>query len=360
MASIDANLGQLYMSIGLMFGAHSESQNKSARVKASWIARRSRITHMTPAWIIVEKGEYIVRPECLVVIVSIFEQCRDGVGLDKIAANLNAKGIPPFSLRNRTTKGWYDSYIRKLITGRTVLGEIQEFEYDGDVRRPKGNWSSPYPAAVSFELWQAANDALAGRRSLSGRKGESFVNLLQGLAICQCGAQMRIRVKGSRNDYTYYQCRDVKRGLCQHKGYINYRPVEALVLRNFGTIAHGLDEPDHSVSLALVAKIAAKRAALGEIETTLDRILAAVEGAPGAFVGKRIAILEANHATGLADLARLERELGLVQRAKPRTEDIDAIKRLIAGLDRLKGGDLYGTRARINAGLARLSKLPCK
>ena len=32
MASTDANMGQLYMSIGLMFGAHADSQNKSARV----------------------------------------------------------------------------------------------------------------------------------------------------------------------------------------------------------------------------------------------------------------------------------------------------------------------------------------
>jgi hypothetical protein len=203
-----------------------------------------------------------------------------------------------------------------------VLGEIQEYEYDDDLRGPKGNWSSPYPAAVSLELWQAANDALAGRRSPPGRKGESFVNLLQGLAICQCGAPMRIRVKGNRNDYTYYQCRDAKRDLCQHKGYINYRPAEALVLRNFGTIAHGLDVPDASVSLALVAKIADKRAALGEIggsrpEPGRRNAVRAADRAPSAVAGRSGPGL-ASGADGRSPAARSAGRAGVAHwRGKP-------------------------------------------
>jgi DNA invertase Pin-like site-specific DNA recombinase len=353
-ASIDANMGQLFLSIGLMFGAHMESRNKGNRVKASWTSRRTRVTKMTPGWITVVNGKYLVRPECSAVIEYIFEQCRDGIGLDKIAATLNAKGVPPFSTRTRTSAGWYDSYIRKMITGRTILGEVQDYEYDGEVRVPTGTWRKPYPAAISITLWQDANDALVGRRTIAGRKGETFINLLQGLAVCPCGAPMRIRVKGNRNHYTYYQCRDAKRGLCDHNEYVNYRPVEAIVLSNFGMMAHGLDTPIDTESVELLGRIETKRHEMAKIATSISRYHHIIEAGVGAITAKRLADLEADHAAGLGMISEMEGDLGRRQRAKPRREDILALKALIAGLDELPMAELYTARARINTGLAKL------
>ena len=48
--SIDANMGQLFLSIGLMFGAHTESRNKAERVAAAWIKRRGGATSVVPGW----------------------------------------------------------------------------------------------------------------------------------------------------------------------------------------------------------------------------------------------------------------------------------------------------------------------
>jgi hypothetical protein len=79
-----------------------------------------------------------------------------------------------------------------------------------------------------------------------------------------------------------------------------------------------------------------------------------VEGGAGAIAARRLNALEASHAKAVADLAAMERELGAVSRRKPRTEDLETLKRLIAGLGGLEADAMYQARARINAGLKRL------
>jgi DNA invertase Pin-like site-specific DNA recombinase len=355
-ASIDANMGQLFLSIGLMFGAHQESKNRAIRIKASWTARRTRPTKMAPAWITIIDGKYVVRPECVPVIRYIFEQSRDGVGSDRIVANLNARGVQTFSGRKRlSSTGWYEAYVRKMLQGRAVLGWLQEHELRDDIRTPISEWKQVYPEAIDPVLWQQANDALVSRRPTPGRKGNKFSNLLAGLAECECGAPMRLRIQSNRSSYTYYRCRDAVRGLaCERTGYINYRPVEALILKYFGASAYGLDEPTDDQSVGILVRIAAKRTESASMETAINRILAAVEGGAGAIAARRLNALEASHAKAVADLAAMERELGAVSRRKPRTEDLETLKRLIAGLGGLEADAMYQARARINAGLKRL------
>ena len=70
--TVDANVGQIFLSIGLMLGAHSESKTKSDRVRASWGARREKITRMIPAWLAVVDGRYLVKPEARAIITTIF------------------------------------------------------------------------------------------------------------------------------------------------------------------------------------------------------------------------------------------------------------------------------------------------
>jgi hypothetical protein len=59
-------------------------------------------------------------------------------------------------------------------------------------------------------------------------------------------------------------------------------------------------------------------------------------------------------AAKLVEIANLEKTLSAVTTAKPVSEEIDAVRRLIAGLDRLSPSDRYAARERINGGLQRL------
>lgn len=354
--SVRDSAGEMHKVTALLQASRTEAEMKAYYVRRSWTARRQRVTKVCPAWLIIVDGLYVARPEAVAIIIYIFEQCRDGVGLDRIAANLNAKGVPPFSGRNRGSAGWYDSYIRKLITQRAVRGETTEHRYEeGDRRVTTDKTTKPYPEVVSESLWQAANGSLAGRRAIAGAKGREFTNLLSGLAVCSCGAPMRIRVKGNRNDYTYYQCRDAKRGLCSHREYINYRPIERVFLSQFGAIVLLVNQPPDNAASELAEQIALTRREAAEIELEYERLAKVVQKG-GTLGARRLASLESDYATKLADVAKLEKAATAATVARPLAEEMEAVRRLIAGLDRVSTCDRYATRAKINDGLKRLLK----
>lgn len=130
--------------------------------------------------------------------------------------------------------------------------------------------------------------------------------------------------------------------------------MEVVVLRNFGTIAHGLDTPNDTMSVDLLRKIEVKRQEVAKIAISISRYHAIIEEGVGAVTAKRLAALEHAHASGLAAISEMENDLGRMQRAKPRTEEMLALKTLIGGLDRLPPTELYAARAKINGGLSKL------
>jgi hypothetical protein len=106
--TMDQNIGQLFMSIGIMIGAHAESRNKARRIKEVHAANRSKPSNVCPAWIRQNPATatgYEVIPKCQTRIDPIFRLCIEGWGLDRIAAHLNKTGIAAFASRKRCADG---------------------------------------------------------------------------------------------------------------------------------------------------------------------------------------------------------------------------------------------------------------
>ena len=134
------------------------------------------------------------------------------MGLDQVAARLNAAGLRTWPTWNRNQPSvWHDLTIRRIVTSRAVRGEMdvakyayetrkctedgEEIEYEVAVALQKtGVTLKPYPSVIDEVTWQRANAALTSRATGRGRKGKTFTNLLQGLCRCSvCGGTMKLK-----------------------------------------------------------------------------------------------------------------------------------------------------------------------
>jgi hypothetical protein len=184
-----------------------------------------------------------------------------------------------------------------------------------------------------------------------GRKGAGFTNILGGIGRCVCGAPMRFVRKGSDGGYHYLKCADAVRRKCQHRKLHRYQPVEADVLRLLGEIAFGHAPPDEGQA-ALHARITRAKRQATEIKNRYNRESAAIGKGKSIDLGaKRLATLDGEHSKKLAEITALERQL---QPAEPINEQIVAVQRLIAGLDKPSARERFAMRAKINAGLLAL------
>ena len=121
-----------------------------------------------------------------------------GLGGTKIAKELNRKGISTPSGRGL----WQQSTIRKLITGKHVLGILTTA--DGT------DHHGYFPQVIDEEMWLEAN-VMAG--SGQATKSRNKPKPLAGIVQCKCGASMRhqsrtgrMKRDGTRNRWDYFVC----------------------------------------------------------------------------------------------------------------------------------------------------------
>ena len=251
--SISQNPYDSVMAVMTLLRAHEESKTKSERLSAAWsnkrnLARTGKVTvQRLPHWLdfTPDRSKIIVLPERAKVIKEVFELCCAGWGTYSIAKNLNHSGVKTWG----RAKFWQESYIRKLLTNRAVLGEFQPYTKKGAnsaKRQPEGKSIPDYfPAVIDPVLFAEAQEASARRRtSGKGRKGKNFSNLFTGLLRCRnCHSGMRYLDKGAPpKGGQYLRCsktlvskgcdappfryEDVERGLLK---FINNLNVEAIL-----------------------------------------------------------------------------------------------------------------------------------
>lgn len=225
--SVNRDPTSLLVALVIMMRAHDESAEKSRRLKRRWEQNRERareglpVTARIPAWLSLSKDRSTISliSERADIVCRIFELTRDGMGAFSVARLLNAEGIPAWGAPKRGGKRdstWYESYVKKLLHGRTVLGEYQPHivvREEGKATPTRVPDGEPirgfYPAAISDELYLAAHAAIRSRRgSGGGRKGAGFRNLFTGLIRCGiCNAGLRFIDKGpAPKGGTYLQC----------------------------------------------------------------------------------------------------------------------------------------------------------
>jgi len=206
--SLAKNEADLMIASITMMRAHEESRTKSVRISAVWQNKRNQakngliIRQKIPSWLkYSDDGKsYEVIEERAKIIREIFELSRDGWGAYSIAKLINERGMVSWG---KSTM-WQESYIKKILTNRSLLGEYQPHKVfnenqitkrvaDGDVLL------NYFPVIVDELLFSEARDSALKRRS-SGkrRKGSNFPNLFSGILRCAgCKSGIRYMDKGA-------------------------------------------------------------------------------------------------------------------------------------------------------------------
>ncbi len=233
-------------SIMSMARAHEESVIKGSRVRAAWDSKKEKIkdgvqlTKRVPFWLNPDRS---IKKDKVKLVKEIFKLHQNGIGGTRICKLLNERNEPTPS-----DKGlWQQSTIRKLVTGKAVLGILETFseEYPGY-----------FPQIITEEQWLTANAMLgSGRKPIDGKNDRS----LQGLFTCYCGKAMRVqsrtgRIKkdGSRSAWTYIVCGSAAVGgdcpfksipyECAHKACLNLaEEIRSLYAKGDGYLEQILD-----------------------------------------------------------------------------------------------------------------------
>lgn len=185
--------------------ARGESENKSKRVREAWknkrdgaiAGSRKAITRSVPAWIDVDPitREMSLNPGRVVILQRIFQMTINGYGAPKVATQLNDDGVASWKAGGGFK--WDASYISKILTNKTVLGEFQPKRATKDTRGKRVNESTGdiipdyYPQAIDASTYARAIAARRVRRQSGGKWATTANNLLSGIATCgECGSHL--------------------------------------------------------------------------------------------------------------------------------------------------------------------------
>jgi DNA invertase Pin-like site-specific DNA recombinase len=233
--SITENPMQLFGSLAVMIRANEESATKGKRVGDAWARKRGRakqgekMTQKLPYWVEYtgpDKKAYKLNAERAAVIRRIFKMTIAGNGVGSIERILNKEKVPPF-----LNKSWAKSYLNRIVTSRTIIGEYQPMkggEKDGPAI------PNYYPAAVDEKTYLAAQAARAVRKLDNGGNtpGHSHMNLFSHIVECGlCGGSVHYVTKDKKHDWRYLVCANSRNGVgCKCKAW-RYSSFEKAVLR---------------------------------------------------------------------------------------------------------------------------------
>ncbi len=236
--------------------ANEESEKKADRLSKAWRVKRERLangerlvmTKRAPAWVTVKgtPAAFVLVADRAEIVRRVFEETVAGHGKHTIARRLNQEGIATFG----RASGWHASYIQKILSSTTVLGEMQPGRKPrGSAREFEGDAiAGYYPAVVDADLHARAMRSMAGRSRRVAGRGRRLVNLLSGLAKCdECGERMtfrgkgeKVRADGERVNEDYLVCDSYQRGRgCGNGQHFNYPAWEAAILNAILTKAMG-------------------------------------------------------------------------------------------------------------------------
>jgi DNA invertase Pin-like site-specific DNA recombinase len=372
--SLDAGgSAQLFMSIGVMIGAHAESLNKSKRITESWTIRRTDpATNIVPSWFVRVDGKLLLdadgQPKIDSEKVEIIRRIAHdllNIGLNRLATRLNTEGVPPISGRkpsHRAETVWDMNSIRRVIQGRQVLGEQEDCYMRDNKRVRTGVFVKRYAAALTEEEWQAANAAITGRKHggvTYGRNVTRMTNLFGDLAKCSvCGGRMKIKRKGDNGEFCYLGCPAASFGKCTAKKYHRLDHAERRILEFFEKRALGDWRPAPRIdpTTTLVAQIATARADVAKLErryaTMFERY--GDHADPSSLVVRNLAKLDADHKAKVAEIKELGKQLADIKGVEPMDEQLAFVRRLARVLDELTDDDRLAARTRIAAALPRI------
>lgn len=315
-ASLEADPIALMIALMVALRAHEESKVKGQRVAAAWAEKRRRVregidpmlTRRGPGWLEWAGDCWREREPHADTVRRIYRMALEGTGEHKIAAALNAEGVP---VMGRGTM-WHRSSVAKLLANPAAIGTLTPGRMDYGtgrrVRQLEEGIAGAYPAAVSEGDWLAVRAMKDGNTPAVRGRGAArpLTNLFAGLARCpDCGAAMTRVYKGggAKGGKPKLVCTRSKVGAAKH-----YRGVPLDVLQ----------EAFEREWTALLADIPAGEAggSLDEEHSNLSGVIDATEDSleglldlatrhPSPTIGSRIRALEAQLVSLRADLSAL-------------------------------------------------------
>jgi len=165
--------------------ANEESRKKAERVQEEWRERFTRldeekITARVPAWLRLsdDRKTFALVPRAAATVRRIYQMAEDGYGSKAITRKLNAEKVPAIGRGG----DWQESYVQKILTTRSILGEFQSFTGKGREKKPFGQPIPNYfPPVVSEAQFHRVQAAIKNRKRKAGPRGEFVTNLFTGL-----------------------------------------------------------------------------------------------------------------------------------------------------------------------------------
>jgi hypothetical protein len=231
--SVSKDVSQIIISISIMMRAYEESLTKQDRRIDAWdIAKRNardgkKINARCVAWLKLNNktGEFEIIDKHVETIREIYKLYLEGRGLYGICRILNEKKTQTF---HKKTKGWGSTTIRRILTTRAVLGEIQftKTSVVKDGRRIMVQDGEPienyYPPIIDEDIFYAAQKRQELRKCAFGKIGE-INNLFSKIVKCgYCGATMQYGVRG-KNKIKYLTCKEARKKSCDIGLAVSFR-----------------------------------------------------------------------------------------------------------------------------------------
>lgn len=374
--SVNANVGQLFISVGIMQRAYEESRTKAIRIASVWgkkkesASKTNVATTKIPAWLEVVGrqtvngrkvgGTIVVMKERADIVKQIFELKKEGLGkrlikkrLDatiRISKRLKEKKIPSFG----RSGVWHDSYIESILHNRAVLGEAQFWKTENGERVRDGDpILDYYPQIISFDLF---NECQKKQQHTRGPAAKRIANLFSELLFDgDTGAPVKYTDKGELSSdgkyrYLYSDEPDNSKIRRRSKGW-DYGEFEHLFLKHIQEINWNkvAGREDVVKVQRLKIYIAEEREAIARSEAKINNLLAAIE--TGENLGLLNPRLSATVREKDAAQERLRASVTGLEAEVKRRADIKGNRLAV-----LATRNDYATRVRIRSELKKLIK----
>jgi DNA invertase Pin-like site-specific DNA recombinase len=210
-------------SLFVMIRASEESEVKSKRGKAVWIAKRrgasaKPLTARLPHWLKMVDGVIAPIPQRVTIVRRIVTSFLAGTGQARIAETLNREKVPMFG----SGAMWHRSYVSKVLASPALIGTLvpREVVYEAGrrTRKPLEAVEGYYPPVVSSEEWEDLTAAMVKGKASQPQHRKGVQNILAGLAECPlCGSAMTRVYKGPNGGTPKLVCTRAKVGAgCQY------------------------------------------------------------------------------------------------------------------------------------------------
>lgn len=380
------NETDLIISLTIMSRAHEESKIKGQRVTAAWKTKKDNIatkklTKWAPKWLYLsdDMTKFYVHEDRNEIINNIFEWSASGLGITLIIQKLETLGIQPWSSIKanepirKVPKRWHASYIQRVLSDRTVLGEYKM--RSNEVANGYTVIKDYYPRVVSDELFYSVQAARTSRNVRltgkgAGRKGKYISNIFSGLAYCgyslddnignhRCsGTNERMLYTNKGKHLTYIQCSRQKSGnsgCSECRKMWRYKSFETSFLTHINnidisTLMGSKNEQKEKIdSLKVNINVASGR--ISEIDAELKKLANAIDEFDDIpeFIIQRGIELESDRKDLNTNLAELEVELSNLISTKTSELDVQKqLKQLIPLIEEKQDNELFNLRLQLS------------